>query len=88
MPTMPSGAGEITPLTPHPSNDADIGWSEYNHHWSGMIVLLAGLLAIAWRAGSKWAVHWPLVLIGLALLMILRADPENWPLGPKGSGSA
>jgi len=84
MPTMPAAPGEITPLTPHPSNDADIGWSEYNHHWSGMIVLLAGLLAIAWRAGTKWAVHWPLVLIGLALLMILRADPENWPLGPKG----
>src|SRR5215470_9198833 len=66
-------------------NDAnDRAWSEYNHHWSGLIVLLAGLLALLarWRQ-FKWAQHWPLLFIGLAVFILLRADPENWPLGPR-----
>ena len=29
-----------------PRNAADIAWSEYNHHWAGTFVLLAGLLAL------------------------------------------
>lgn len=28
-----------------PRNAADIAWSEYNHHWAGLIVCAAGLLA-------------------------------------------
>ena len=28
----------------HPNTPADIAWSEYNHHWAGLIVLAAGLL--------------------------------------------
>ncbi|WP_158748645.1 copper resistance D family protein [Acidobacterium sp. S8] len=66
-------------------NDAnDRAWSEYNHHWAGLIVLCAGLLALLarWRR-FKWAQHWPLLFIGLAVFIVLRADPENWPLGPR-----
>jgi putative copper resistance protein D len=31
-----------------------------------------------------WARHWPLAFLGLAVFLFLRADPENWPLGPRG----
>ncbi len=71
------------------TNDAmDRAWSEYNHHWAGLIVLCAGLLAFAAGAlprGSlrSLAGNWPLLFLGLALFILLRADPENWPLGPR-----
>jgi len=66
-------------------NDAnDRAWSEYNHHWAGLIVLAAGLLALLARSQRiRWAQHWPLLFIGLAIFILLRADPENWPLGPR-----
>jgi putative copper resistance protein D len=67
-----------------PSTPGDIAWSEYNHHWAGLIVLAAGLLAVLARSGRvKWARHWPLAFLGLAVFLFLRADPENWPLGPR-----
>jgi len=67
---------------PPPSNAADIAWSEFNHHWSGIFVLLAGLLALAERAGAgRWARHWPLAFIGLAIFLLIRSDPKAWPLG-------
>jgi copper resistance protein D len=68
-----------------PDKPSDIAWSEYNHNWAGLIVLTAGLLALLsrFRWGS-WARHWPLVFIGLAVFLLLRADSENWPLGPRG----
>lgn len=63
---------------------ADIAWSEYNHHWSGIILATMGLLAlISRRYPSSWARHWPLMFLGLAIFLILRSDPENWPLGPR-----
>ena len=62
---------------------ADIAWSEYNHHWSGLVVLAAGVLSLLSRRYS-WAKHWPLVFLGLAAFLFLRADAENWPLGPRG----
>jgi putative copper resistance protein D len=64
---------------------SDIEWSEYNHNWAGLIVLAAGLLAFISRfRWGRWAKHWPLVFIGLAVFLLLRADSENWPLGPRG----
>ncbi len=68
----------------HPSTPGDIAWSEYNHHWAGLIVLAAGLLAVLARSGAvRWAKHWPLAFLGLAVFLFLRSDPENWPLGPR-----
>jgi copper resistance protein D len=66
-------------------NDAnDRAWSEYNHNWAGLIVLAAGSVAlIAKLPKQRWAQNWPLLFIGLAIFLILRADPENWPLGPR-----
>jgi putative copper resistance protein D len=67
------------------SGPADIAWSEYNHHWSGLIVLAIGLLAVLGSTGrALWARHWPLLFFGLALFLLVRSDPENWPLGPRG----
>lgn len=68
---------------PHPSNPADIAWSEYNHHWAGLVVLSIGIFAFLARFFS-WARHWPVAFLGLALFLLIRADSENWPLGPNG----
>ena len=66
------------------SDDTDKAWSEYNHHWAGLIVLIAGLLALLSRHRTmRWARFWPLTFAGLAVFILLRADPENWPLGPR-----
>jgi len=66
------------------SDDTDRAWSEYNHHWAGLIVLIAGLLALLSRhRAMRWARFWPLSFAGLAVFILLRADPENWPLGPR-----
>ena len=52
------GSGELPPR-----NAADIAWSEYNHHWAGLIVLTAGLLALISR--YRWARWMP---IGMPLV--------------------
>src|SRR6267142_2879708 len=64
---------------------ADIAWSEYNHSWAGLVVFLMGILALLARSRYfPWANIWPLMFLGLALFLFLRADPENWPLWPNG----
>jgi copper resistance protein D len=69
----------------NPSTTGDIEWSEYNHNWAGLIVLLMGVLALLSRSRYfAWAKIWPLMFLGLAVFLFLRADPENWPLGPNG----
>ncbi len=66
-----------------PRNAADIAWSEYNHHWAGLFVIAMGVLALAERFGlfASAARHWPLVFLGLAAFIFLRADEAAWPLG-------
>lgn len=65
------------------ANPADIAWSEYNHAWAGIIVFFMGVLSLFSRSKYfSWARAWPLMFLGLALFLFLRADPENWPLGP------
>jgi putative copper resistance protein D len=66
-----------------PNTPADIAWSEFNHHWAGLVVLAIGILAVLSRWVS-WARHWPFAFFGLAVFLLIRADPENWPLGPRG----
>jgi len=68
-----------------PRNAYDIAWSEYNHHWAGLLVTLMGLAALARRSGrAPWAQHWPLLFLLLAVFLFLRADPEVWPMGELG----
>jgi putative copper resistance protein D len=73
------GSGELPPR-----NADDIAWSEYNHHWAGLFVVAVGLLALLNRAGLRWARHWPLVFLGLAVFLFFRSDPEVWPMGEIG----
>jgi len=69
---------------PAASDANDMAWSEYNHHWAGLVVLLAGALALLSRfQRMRWARFWPVSFAGLAVFILLRADPENWPLGPR-----
>ncbi|MBV8570007.1 MAG: CopD family protein [Acidobacteriaceae bacterium] len=72
------GSQRLLPDTP-----GDIAWSEYNHHWAGLIVLAIGLLGLASRR-FRWARNWPLIFLALAAFLLVRSDPENWPLGPRG----
>jgi putative copper resistance protein D len=73
------GSGDLPPR-----NAEDIAWSEYNHHWSGLLVVAIGLLALLNQAGVGWAKHWPLLLILLGVFLFVRSDPEVWPLGEIG----
>lgn len=86
-PTLRSPALEELPI--HDRNaartDADRAWSEYNHHWSGLFVLTMGVLALLHQTGrARWARHWPLVFLGLAVFLFFRSDPGSWPIGPVG----
>ena len=67
---------------PLPRNAQDIAWSEYNHHWAGVIVLIMGMLVLLEKTGkAPWARHWPLLLIVLACFLFLRSEVEAWPIG-------
>lgn len=80
----PAQPGSFVPgQVVHVDNPSDIAWSEYNHHWAGLVVLAIGVLALlSYRL--SWARHWPLGFFGLAVFLLIRADSENWPLGPRG----
>lgn len=84
-PTSMSVAIRVSEYEPSaPDNANDRAWSNYNHHWAGIIVLVAAILAGLSRMRSlRWARYWPLSFAGLAVFIVLRADPENWPLGPR-----
>jgi copper resistance protein D len=46
------------------------------------MVLLVGLAALLDATGQvPLARHWPLLFLGLAGFVLLRSDPEAWPLG-------
>lgn len=68
-----------------PRNAGDIAWSEYSHHWSGLLVLLVGLAALLDSTGKVLvARHWPLLFLLLAAFLAVRTDPEAWPFGEIG----
>ena len=79
-----SAAGAIAPLV-LPNSPSDIAWSEYNHNWVGLMLLVMGALALLSRTDRiPISRHWPLIFLALAVFIFVRADPENWPLGPNG----
>ncbi len=81
----PNAARNVDGVPLTAKNLADIEESESNHHWMGLVVLAMGLLALLARTGKfKWAEYWPLLLIGIAVFIFLRADTESWPVGPQG----
>lgn len=61
-----------------PRNAQDIAWSEYNHHWAGITVLLVALAALLDATGRvPPARHWPLLFLGLAFFILVRSDPRS-----------
>jgi putative copper resistance protein D len=79
LPAYVPGAGLSAP-----KGAADVLWAEYNHNWSGIFVLVIGLLALLAQAGWKPARNWPLVFFVLGTFVLLRSDPESWPIGDIG----
>jgi copper resistance protein D len=64
-----------------PRTPADTAWSEYNHNVAGFFVLVIGALAALHRLGGvRWARHWPLLFLVLSAFLLLRSDPNAWPL--------
>jgi putative copper resistance protein D len=83
----PEALKELPPGAYPPRSPADIAWSEYNHHWAGIFVFVMGAMALLERASRRLAPymrHWPLVFLGLAGFLFLRADETVWPLGRLG----
>ena len=79
-PAFVPGSGALPPR-----NAYDIAWSEYNHHWAGLLVAVMGLAALVQcSARAPWLKHWPLLFLLLAAFLFLRADPEVWPMGEIG----
>lgn len=65
--------------------DGDRAWSDYNHHVAGLAVALMGVAAFAQRrGGTRVAAHWPVLILMLGAFLLVRADPEVWPLGAIG----
>jgi putative copper resistance protein D len=68
-----------------PRTDGDRAWSEYNHHVAGIALALIGIAAFVQRMRrARWLAHWPLVIVLLGAFLLVRADPEVWPLGSIG----
>lgn len=63
---------------PAPRNAANIAWSEYNHHWSGVAVLAMGCLTLVELSRrGRFARHWPLLFVPMALFLMYRDDVES-----------
>ena len=87
LPTLRSPALSEVPVDDPlaPRTDVDRAWSEFNHHVAGILVLAMGVLALLHASGRvRWARHWPLLFLGLALIIVARGDPDSWPIGPAG----
>lgn len=83
----PEALKNLPPGAQPPRSPADIAWSEYNHHWAGLFVVAMGVMALLERVSRRLAPvmrHWPLVFLGLACFLFLRADEMVWPLGRLG----
>src|SRR5437016_5543218 len=49
------------------------------------LFIAASLTSLPPAAGrARWARHWPLIFLGLAVFLMIRDDPGAWPLGPLG----
>ena len=85
VPLMTTPPVSTLTMSSQARNKNDFAWSEYNHHWAGLVVFSMGILAAVYRTGhARWARNWPLLFVGLAIFLLLRADADVWPLGPKG----
>ena len=62
----------------------EYSWSNFSHNVAGLFLLPMSLVALAAHgARSRWARHWPLGFVGLAVFVFLRsaASEGSWPFG-------
>ena len=60
----------------------DVSWDRFNHNFSGVVVIVMGIMALFDRLGGyRWARYWPLMFIGFSVLIFVFANPDHWPLG-------
>lgn len=63
----------------------DVVWSNFTHNFSGALLLVMGVMALAERYRSvRWVRHWPLLFLGFAVFILVLADPQVWPVGRLG----
>jgi len=66
---------------------ADKQESEFNHHFAGFLVILAGLFILAEdRIGKHWPLSryaWPMCFVAAGLFVLIFSDTEIWPFGPQ-----
>ena len=74
-----------------PNTPAEKAWSEYNHHWAGIVVLSMGLLALVAQAGKvSWAKQLAAGLFWLVAVFVFTersgdlASRACWFLGNAG----
>jgi putative copper resistance protein D len=79
-------ATDLSALEASGGNEADKAWSEANHHYAALVVILMGLVALSAHSRRLRPVarHWPLLFLGLAAYLVVAADEEAWPLGKIG----
>jgi copper resistance protein D len=61
-------------------------WSNFSHNVAGLILLAMALVALAGRSGGvRWARHWPLGFLALAVFVFLRTSANDgvWPFGAR-----
>ncbi|MCH9698380.1 MAG: CopD family protein [Gammaproteobacteria bacterium] len=67
------------------SPSAATAWSEYNHHFSGIVLIVTSLVGMLYYFRYwRWTTYWPFGLMLLSVFLFFRSDAETWPLGPGG----
>ena len=66
---------------------ADKRESEFNHHFAGLLILLAGIFLLAeGTIRERWPLvryAWPLCFLLSGLFVLVWSDTELWPFGPQ-----
>jgi putative copper resistance protein D len=66
---------------------ADKQESEFNHHFAGFLVILAGLfILVEDKIGRRWPplrYGWPACFFVAGIFLLIFSDTEIWPFGPQ-----
>jgi len=66
---------------------ADKQQSEFNHHLSGLLVILAGIFILAEsHLAKRWSAvryAWSMCFLAAGLFVLVYSDTEIWPFGPQ-----
>jgi putative copper resistance protein D len=84
--TMKNSAAENEPAVTA-KHLADKRESEFNHHFAGFMVILAGFFILLHeRIGTRWPLLryvWPTCFLGAGIFLLIFSDTEIWPFGPQ-----